>query len=371
MRAHGLARLLELHSLGRDCRLTAARDVLHYFGFAHSPAMVYGLSSSYNFTYRRASGSRRCLLFPDLGDVARDYFLPVSGHRLEVFENLAYLYNGTLIRGEGTPLEALVPLMRGHLAEQIPFLVAVSQEKLLQHTGFRHSWPRYLNVSGFGGHWVQVVALDERARTVTLLESNLRTPVTIGFEAFDEARVYGDEHPDFLMKSRGRWAVLVPSSAPPPLPELIRGALIKVVYHMSDTASPSPEENGMAALRSFTRDFPAWPETLPLGKYKASLFMIKTASEGLLSGSLGRRGFGIFLRRASTLLAQPALTLAAQAYADAGLAWERLVQCIDSRVLDAEDDAVLPAREMASICSEVHERESAAFALLAGAVGVL
>lgn len=370
-RGRHLGRLVEVHSLGRDCRLTAARDVLHYFGFPHSPAIVYGLSASYNFSYVSSEKSLRSLLWPELGEVARDHFLTVSGHRLEVFENLAYAFGGILHQREREPLESLLQTIDAHLAEGIPVLVAVCQQKVLERVGRPYRWPAYLKLSGFGGHWVQVVGMDPARHTVTLLESNQREPIDLSFAALEEARGYGEELPDFLMKSRGRWAVFVPSSEPPPLAEQARCALVKAVYGMSDGLGQGSGEGGLAGLCRFSREFPAWPDWLPLPKYKASLFMLKVTSEGLLSGSLGRRGFGIFLRRAGSELRCPPLKEAALEYGEAAGAWEALVTRIGPEVLDPASEAVLPREETAPLCAEVYARESRAFEKLAAVVRTL
>ncbi|HEX6740041.1 MAG TPA: BtrH N-terminal domain-containing protein, partial [Vicinamibacteria bacterium] len=332
-------RFQHIHSPGRDCRLTCARDLLDYFGLRYSHSVVQGLSSACLFSYARPEDGLQALLYPELD--FRGFFSAVSGGVLEILENLAYLFNGRYLVRQQDPADLTLQELRPYLAEGIPVLVAVCRDVVYDHLGlFYPPWPSYLGPLKFGGHFMPVVGIDDARGVVQMFETNRLPPLELPFEVLHRARTQGDGEADYRMQSLNRWAVFVPSPAPPPLPALMRTALLKTVHAMTDSASARAGASGLPALERFCRELPHWAERMTRDHYQASLFMLRLNSVELSTGAMGRKGFGIFLRRAAVALGQPELEPAAHAYAEAAEAWQDLLDLIDDEVLDPESTRV-------------------------------
>jgi Domain of unknown function (DUF4872)/Butirosin biosynthesis protein H, N-terminal len=362
-----LERFQRIHSPGRDCRLTCARDLLDYFGLRYSHSLVQGLSSACLFSYARPDHGFQALLYPELD--FRSFFSAVSGGVMEILENLAYLFNGRYLVQPQDPADVTLQALRPYLAEGIPVLVAVCRDVVYDHLGlFYPPWPSYLGPLKFGGHFMPVVGIDDERGLVQMFETNRQPPLELPFEVLHRARTQGDGDPDYRMQSRNRWAVFVPSPVPPPLPALMRAALSKTVHAMTDSASARSGASGLPALERFCREMPHWAEQMTREHYQASLYMLRLNSVELSTGALGRKGFGIFLRRAAVVLGRPELEATAFAYAAAAEAWQELLDLIDDEVLDPASTRVLPAAPLAAATAEVLRCEQDAFERLATVV---
>jgi Domain of unknown function (DUF4872)/Butirosin biosynthesis protein H, N-terminal len=362
-----IERFQQIHSPGRDCRLTCARDLLDYFGLRYSHSVVQGLSSAYLFSYVGPEHDAQGLLYPDLD--FREYFCAVSGGVMEIFENLAYLFNGRYLVQEQDPSDTALEALRPYLKADLPVLVAVCRDLVYDHLGLQHPpWPAYLGSLKFGGHWMAVVGVDDRRRMVQMFETNQTPPVELPFEVLHAARTAGDGVAHFRMQSRNRWAVFVPSSTPPPLPGLFRTALVKTVHAMTESASARSGASGLRALTAFCRDVPHWADQMSAQRYKASLYMLRLNSVGLSTGAMGRKGFGIFLRRAAALLGIAELESIAFEYAAAADAWQALVGLIDDDVLDERSSSIVAPEPLATAAGAIYEHEQRAFERLARVV---
>jgi hypothetical protein len=360
-------RFQRIHSPGRDCRLTCARDLLDYFGLRYSHSIVQGLSSAYHFSYARPEHHLQALLYPELD--FRPYFFAVSGGVLEILENLAYLFNGRCLIQEQDPDDTALEAFRPYLAEGIPVLVAVCRDVVYDHLGLYYPpWPAYLGPLKFGGHWMPVVGLDDARGLVQMFETNRLPPVELPFEVLHQARTIGDGDPHYRMQSRNRWAVFLPSATPPPLPFLVRTALVKTVHAMSESPAARSGAGGLPALQRFCRELPHWAEQMSLPSYKASLCMLRLNSAELSTGAMGRKGFGIFLRRAAAALGRPELESIAVDYALAAEAWQALIDLIEDDVLDPASTRVLPRAPLAAAAAEVSRLEQGAFERLSRVV---
>jgi hypothetical protein len=96
--------------------------------------------------------------------------------------------------------------------------------------------------------------------------------------------------------------------------------------------------------------------------------MLRLNSVELSTGAMGRKGFGIFLRRAAVALRLPELESIARAYAEAAEAWQALIDLIDDEVLDPASTRVLPVAPLAAATAEVLRLEQGAFERLAAEV---
>lgn len=323
-----------IHRLGQDCRVTCSRNMLEYFGHRHTYSTIQGLSSCFFFVYRKTDTARARLLFPE-GDLAR-HFWPVSGQRLEVMENISCLFNAVLVTRESQSPARALEAIRPYLAEGIPVMVAICRELLLEHLGIeidRRGLPEGL---AFGGHWIVVAGIDDRRRVAQVFETDRREVIELPLDLLARLRTHGDDQEHFMMKSRNRWAVMVPPDEAPSFPSLVYTALSKVVHNMTCPIL-ARDEVGLPALEAFCREVPDWCERqdLPREKLTATVYFMWMNSELMMGGGFGRRSFGMFLKNCGRVLESPRLITAAQHYGEAGRLWRRLVQRLAIRIFQS------------------------------------
>lgn len=319
------------HRKGHDCRVTCARNLLEFYGHRHSYAVIQGLSSSFFFVYRTTDSARARLLFPE-GNFSH-LFWPVSGQRMEVLENLAYLFNAVLVGAEKQSDEDALAAIEAYLIEGLPVLCALSRKALHEHLG-DPEWGNWFPPGvGFGGHWVVVVEVDRRQRRVTLFETDRLEPIRLPFEVFFAIRAHGTASDTFYLKSNNRWSVFFPPRQPPPFAQQARTALTKVVANLRCPALDTGE-GGLPALERFCDELPGWGERpdLPAAKLFSTISMMWLNSEFMVGGALGRRSFGMFLRHCARELGAPTLGTAADLYAEAAQHWSALVATLHDKV---------------------------------------
>lgn len=346
------------HRKGHDCRVTCTRNLLEFHGHRHSYAVIQGLASSFFFVYRTEDSERARLLFPE-GDFAH-LFWPVSGQRLEVLENLAYLFNAVLVQDQKQGHEEALARLEPYLAAGLPVLCALSRKALAEYLGGQ-AWGDWFPAGvGFGGHWVIVVDVDRRRRVVTLFETDRYEPIELPFEVFFELRTLGDDQAGFAMKSLNRWAVFCPPRHVPPFASLVRTALTKVVWNLRCPALDHGE-GGIAALDRFCTELPGWGERpdLPPEKLFATVSMMWLNSEFMVGGALGRRSFGMFLRHAGREIGAPSLLAGAEIYADAAEAWSELVGRLHGQVADTPGPWSFRTDRIAELLTRLRQLEHA------------
>lgn len=351
------------HRKGYDCRVTCARNLLEMHGHRFSYAVLHGLSSTFFFVYRKVDDMRSRLLFPE-GNFAH-LFWPISGQKLEVFDNLASLLGAHLVRGGDASLdaEASIEELRPYLDEGMPVMVAICRETLLAMRGLPLELRWFPETLGFGGHWVVVSEIDARRRRVQLFETDQPMPLEVSFEELHTLRTHGDNDPNFYMKSRNRWTVFEPPRQLPSFASLADIAIRKTVHEM---ACPLIEgAGGMAAFDAFCAELPAWAERDDLGeKLHLTVAMAFLASEYMVGGGMGRRSYGLFLNQASREMGSPLLKEAARRYGQAGGHWQRLMVALSQEVLEKEAPWSLRGEDIASALEELHSTERRGFELL-------
>lgn len=361
-------RYRRVHRIGQDCRITCSRNLLELYGHRHSYSTIQGLSSSFFFTYRRTFGPREQLLFPS--GAFCDIFWPVAGQRFEALENLTYLFNATLVTHEGESNASAEASIRGYLREGMPVMVAISREVIQRHLGFDYVFPSFLSGLNFGGHWVVLTGIDDQRGTAWVFETDNLVPMEVPLEVLAAARTHGDNDPSFYLKSRNRWAVLVPPSQRPPLGHMIQAALTKVVANMTEAAATS-EQMGLPALAKLRQELPGWWERddLPLEKLKATVFMLRLSSDMIAGGSLGRRSFGIYLRQAERVLGEPRLGTAAACYGDAAELWGRLMDTLEARLFQGQGPSTFATPDVRELLDQLFDLEQRGFAQLESCFG--
>ena len=368
-----LERYARVHRKGYDCRLTCSRNVLEYFGHQLSYSTLHGLSGTFFFVYRTTNEPLSRLLFPG-GDIG-SYFWPISGQQLEVMANVAFLFNALLITNEDESLDAIRP----YLAEGIPVMVALCREELMKFRGVDFGESRWFpDGVSFGGHWVVVAGIamvtrdheeiDDRRGVAQVFETDQREVLEVPLDVLRHVRSYGDDNPGFLMKSRNQWAVLYPPERIPPFATLARTALHKVVHAMRH---PPARQCGIAALEAFCRELPDWCERDDLGPRKllATVKMLWLSSDLMVGGGMGRHSFGLFLRNAGRTLGADELTRAAESYAAACRAWQRLTREVTREVLETAPPWTFRKPEITDILAELRDAELAGFESVEAFVG--
>jgi hypothetical protein len=362
MTAHTvLERYRRIHRPGQDCRVTSGRNILELYGYKHSYATVQGLSSNFFFSYRTAFSPLEQLTFAG-GDVCAHYW-PVSGQRIEVLENLAYLYNAELVTGVDQSPAAAQAALFAFLDQGIPVLVAVSRQALGRLLGQPLRFPPCLGNLQFGGHFVTVVGYDRQRATVQLFDTDHGHLLELPLAVLAEARIEGDHTAECIMQSRNRWAVFLPGSSVPPLAHRIRAALERTVHLWLGAGADDGGAAGLHGMRRLCAELPGWSERrdLPADKLKATAYVLHMSSEKIAGGGLGRRCFGMFLRQAGDALGSPMLHEAAGDYAVLAQLWRQLMTAVDTCVFDPAGPRSLDQPAIRALLAELLEREEQGF----------
>lgn len=330
------ARYQAVHRPGQDCRVTCMRNLLELAGTRLTYHDVQGLASCFFFVYRRRNLALDRLLFPE-GNFEHRFWV-VAGQRLDVMENIAYLFNAALVTDRRQDDDAACEAIRPYLAEGLPVLVAINRVELLRHLGEPMPDFEFLGDLVFGGHWVAVTEIDDAKGSVWIHETDREEPIELPLEVLARLRTAGDDAPGASMRSLNRWAVFRPPAAPPPDDFMVRTAVTKVVHNLRSAANALPEESGIEALEAFCRELPDWPQHPELDgdRLRATVYMMYMTSENLSAGGMGRRSFGLFLRAASRRLGDAHLRDAAFAYGDASRAWRKLLTILADRTFRGE-----------------------------------
>lgn len=362
-------RYRRIHRPGTDCRVTATRNLLELHGQRHSYATVQGLSSTFFFTYRKRFSALDLMTFPS-GDICSRYW-PVAGQRLEVFENLAYLFNANIVGAAGQDAEQAQEAMLGFVRQGIPVLTAVSRFALAAHAGVPMRFPAYMDDVRFAGHFVTVVGCDERRGTVSLFDSDHTGLVELPLAALAAARAEGDGAANYFMQSHNRWLVFLPGAGAPGLAALVRCALARTVRTWADADAAADGAGGLRGLAAFCDELPGWAERddLPADKLKTSVYVMRMTSDKVAGGSLGRRQFGMFLRQAGELLRDATLVEAAGHYAELTALWQQLMTAVEARVFDPAGVRSLDHADVRAPLARILEHERRGNALLRAAAG--
>ena len=322
------------HYLGLDCRLTCLRNLLDYFGIKESYATTFGMSSSFNFVYRKDAFTYAESLEMPSCDFSQ-HFYPISGHRFDCMDKLAYTYSATFIGNYPDDAESSLDRMRDFLRHGIPVMVAMSRDILCHYVGRATGVPDFMGPIEFGGHWVILVAVDDHQKTVTLYETDLQEPITMSQELFQTARSAGDNHQNCFMKSRNRWVVFIPPSTTPAKSDMVRTALTKTAFHMRKQSGPGRVYLGLQGLRVLADELPTWrvSDEFSADKFKATAWMMQLQGETLSSGGLGRKLFASYLHRAAHICQSDSLQAASDTCLVAAETWRLLIARTVQRIL--------------------------------------
>lgn len=350
-----------VHRTGQDCRVTSARNLLELHGRRYSYSMVQGLASCFFFTYRKKFSPLDMLTFPG-GDMCK-HFWPISGQRMEVLENLAYLFNAVLVSKEGQQADAAHEEMLAFLRAEVPVMVQVSRHSMATFLNQEYGYPDFLRGLSFGGHYVMVVAADETRKIATLFDTDHQNLVDIPFDALIAARSAGDGEAHCFMQSRNRWAVFVPGTSVQSSDHMVAGALRRVIHNFRSAEAEGDGTGGLSGLAALCREIPQWrdltadnPDCL-----RATVFMLRMHSDLMSGGSIGRRSFGIFVRQSAEILKSPGLAAAAGLYADSVGLWQTLMLLLEQRVLHPDCPESLDTQPVRDVLFRLAEVENEAF----------
>lgn len=359
----------EAHQPGKDCRITSARNLLEMYGHRHSYAIVQGLAGSFFFTYRRAFSALDRLTFPDL-DVTK-YYWPVSGQRMEVLENLAYQFNALLVMRSGQTSEEAERDLLEYLRQDVPVMVAVSRESLARHFGKPYGYPPFLRNLHFGGHFITVVAAEERRRVVAAFDTDHTEVLEVPFGVLAEARVDGGNKATCFMQSQNRWAVLIPGTSVPRLEQMCGSALVRIIHMFRSAEDDTQHIGGFRALNRFCDEVLSWNELTARDPdlLRATVYMLRMNSDLISGGSVGRRHFGMFVRRAAELLRSRNLLAAAIAYAELTKLWNDLLDHIERSVLGQRTIQSLDVPAVRETLLSIRDREQSAMSRIERAMG--
>ena len=353
-----------VHRTGQDCRVTSARNLLELYGYRHSYATVQGLSSSFFFTYRKSFSPLDKLTFRG-GNLCK-YFWPVSGQRMDVLENLAYLFNASLIVREDQTSDEAEADMLTYIRAGLPVMVAISRHALATHLKKEYGYPPFFRGMRFGGHFVMVVEADEARRVATIFDTDHQEVIELPFDVLAKVRCEGDGDPDCFLQSRNRWAVFLPAGSVPSIKQAMASSLVRVVHNFRSAAKDPACTGGMTGLVAFCREVPSWQELAAddVDKLRATIFMMCMQSELISGGSLGRRPFGVFLRQAGEAMRESRILEAASHYAELTELWKKLFRILEIHVMQSDEVKSLRTPEVLNMLSHISDHEFAAFSKL-------
>lgn len=361
-------RYRRVHRPGQDCRLTSGRNLLELYGYRHSYATVQGLASNFYFSYRTQFSPLERLTFAG-GDFCAHYFA-VSGQRLEVLENLAYLFNAELLGGVGQDDAAAEASLLAFLDQDIPVLLAVSRQVLGDYLGQSFALPPYMKGLRFGGHFVTAVGYDRGRGTVALFDTDHMQMLEVPLAVLAQARTDGDGDPDCLMQSNKRWAVFLPGTSAAKPARLMAMALERTLHLWRGAPADAGGAAGLEGLRRLCAELPGWTERadLPADKLRATAFMLRMTSEMLSGGSLGRRCFGMFLRQAGDTLRSDSLLAAAADYGLLSDLWGQLIGTVGQHVFDPAGPRSLDQPAIRALLAQLIEHEEQGLARVGAAL---
>jgi hypothetical protein len=339
--------------------MTSARNLLDMHGYRHSYATVQGLASSLYFSYHEYMTPFDVLTFMST-DMTGHYW-PVIGQRPEVYENLAYLFNATYVSGSGQTPEEAEQSMLAFIRQGVPVMVALARFALAEHHRMSASIPPFMRDLLFAGHYIVVVAVDEATGMATYFDSDHSSRMEIPLSVLRRLRTEGDGADNCFMQSHNRWAVFVPGSQAPALKDQMHASLVRTLHNWKCQADRPGTQSGMPGLKMFAAALPGWTERpeLPVDKLKATVFILRMASEKISGGSLGRRGFGMFVRQANEVLAARTLAEAAGIYAELTVCWADLMGLLHSRIFGEAAPRSLDVPEVRALLGRIVEHEAA------------
>lgn len=364
-----LERYRPVHKTGLDCRITAGRNILDLYGHRHSYTLVQGLASSFYFSYVKQFDVQDLLTFRT-GDMSAHY-MPVSGQRSEVLENLAYLFNTRLLGGSDQAPEQAERDMLEFVREGIPVMVAVAREALADSMGRPLPVSPGMNGLKYGGHFVVVVGADLKQRTVQMFDSDHTELIEMPLHVLSHVRTVGDNDPNYMMKSHSRWQVLLPEARVAPLPDLMTTALRRTVHHFLSAQDDPRARGGLNGLHTFCAELPQWcvHAEFPVEKVRATVFHMHMMSQYISGGALGRKYFGMFLRQCSEVMGSAPLAAAATQYADVSRHWNGLLATMQGEMRKTPADIRFDGGSIKSLLAQIMDCEQAGFDLVRRAVG--
>lgn len=348
------------HYLGRDCRITALRNILAYFGDAYSYAVVSGLSATHGFIYQRtAFNFFELLLAPDCD--CTQHMHVITGNHLDCIGGLATTFNATLFRSRGEDEQKTFEQIAEFLEQEIPVMVAVCRQYLNNQIGRGSEYGSPAGAIAFGSHWVVLAGRDREAGKVILFDSDMEQPLLVREEIFRQARTWGDNATNYYHKSRAGWAACIPATRNPEPQRMVRDVMARISFRMHAQSSFRAGRSDLESLQEFVTEIPKLhiSETMPMEKLCATIRMLRFQGQYITGGGLSRRIFASFLRYAAKVMQSDLLIDAAAQCVTLSHCWDDLIDLLSYEVLENATTDLGRIAGLRARLQELLERETA------------
>ena len=236
------------HELSSHCESSTLRDLIMHENIPISEEMVFGLDSTFGFTFWDNLSSDTPVDDPSSG-----YPMFVGGKQGTITkDSMACRILGLNITMETfTSVEVAWESSKKLLDQDIPVGIQLD-------LGFLSYMEEEEGVH-FGGHWVALVGYDDDKGMAYVSETNQaviqEVPIEMLLKARNSKHGYSFVHPhnkQITIKRR-------PDGKKPPFARAVKLALQEVSRHF---LSPSMNYHGIPAMNLFIKSIPKWPETL-------------------------------------------------------------------------------------------------------------
>lgn len=236
------------HKIGSHCESTTMKDLIVYAGLDINEEMVFGLDSTFGFTFFDNTQEENIE-----GDSFMGIPLFIGGKQGSIIDDsLACRILGLNITIEtfSTP-ETAWNSTKKLLNQDIPLGLQVDMGCLSYF-----NWEEEMH---FGGHFISLIGYDEEKNQVYMCDNGFNDVQTASLDELKKARSskFGGR---FLHPKNKQFHILKRGDGKrPPFPKAVKLALQQVARQV---ISPSMNYHGVPALELFTRSIPTWQDTL-------------------------------------------------------------------------------------------------------------
>ncbi len=236
------------HKIGGHCESTTMRDLIVHAGIDITEEMVFGLDSTFGFTFFDNSQGDNSV---DMFNMGVPFFIGGKQGSI-VKDSMACSILGLNITFETFSSSGVAwESSKKRISQNIPLGLQVDMGCLSYF-----DWEEEMH---FGGHSISLIGFDEEKNQAYICDNGFDDVQTVSFDELKIARSskFGNR---FLNPKNKQFHILKRADGKkPPFPKAAKLALQQVARQV---ISPSMNHHGIPALELFTRSIPTWQDTL-------------------------------------------------------------------------------------------------------------
>jgi len=236
------------HTAGSHCESTTIKDLIIHEGIEITEEMVFGLDSTFGFTFFDNSQSQNAVVEFGMGTP-----LFIGGKQGSIInESMACRILGLNIAFEtfSSP-DVAWDSSKKWINQDIPVGLQVDMGYLSYF-----DWKEKLH---FGGHFITLAGYDEAKNLAFVYDTEFVDAQEISIDDLKKARS-SKKGPRFLHPHNTQVTIMKRlDGKKPPFPKAVKLALQQVARQV---VSPSTNRHGIPALRLFTKSIPRWKDIL-------------------------------------------------------------------------------------------------------------